>query len=1490
MKKILLIISICIFVNFSFAQSFTNYSYSQALINDNTRCFVQDNENNIWIGSSSGITVFDGNNFSQFNTENGLGGNTIYDFLVHSNGDVYAATSGGLSKWNGSSWTNFNAGSGLPSNVIWCVDEDIYNKIWIGTSSNGVAYFDGINWHTLTESQGLVADGVKCLLADRSGNVWFGTGNGLSMYNGNNFITFNTSNGLPGNIVNEIIQLDNGNIAVATNGGIGIYNYNNWNNITTLQGLPTANVLTINQDKNQNIWLGTSLGLSKFDGSNFTTYNDNHGMSNIIVNKILITKNNNSQIWVGSPFNGLSVFDINEDFIIYRTNKNLVNDNINTIYTDENTNTVWIGTQDGLNKVVDRNWKTYKVSDGLSNNNITCIHKDINNNIWIGTVNGLNKISGQTITSFNLAQGLTNAYINDISSDNSGKIYIATNNKVNVIENNVIIETIGIDEGLANNIIKKIHFENNRMWFLNDDEIQYFDGSNFIDATNLNCSETYSQAGAICSNTTNVQYFGDDYSLRTYDIDNSSYDCIAHPHAGDSKIISMTKIENNIYCVFENGELQYYNGTWTNIPLSFEATWVEHYFDDNYLWIGSQDNGVYKYCINCTQDIVSNIISPTCFNSNNASLTIISPLGNNYSIDNGLTWQSSNNFNNLKPGFKHILIKNISNKIIADNEIYLEPYNGNISSANLTLTQIDCHGNNSGEINLFYETPASHIWENNNTNLFLRQNLSQGTYSVTINDGFTCNKILTNDIIEPPLLNTNLNYNNISCFGNANASISLSISGGTIPYLIEWSNSANTSVIQNLAPNTYSYTVTDAKNCQNIGSQAITQPEQLGILANIQNNFCNGDNDGEILITINGGTSPYNIEWSNTNFVNSENNIVNAPAGSYIISVTDANSCNKTETYNISQPQGILINSYNLTNILCYGENTGKINISTSGGFGELTYEWKKNAESEVFSIEQNLENLEHGTYYLTITDENSCQKTASYTLTQSPELIANTMITPITCAGDNDGQILASATGGSGIYSAYTWYNSENEIIGVNQHITNLGSGEYHVLVRDSYYCYATAYATLTQATPHIYETSHSNMTCHGLNNGSITITIDGGAGAGFNFNWQNGVNSNTNIASNLGPGTYSVTITDPSNCTEIIQETILQPNMESIGSFSEYGYVCYGNSITLNPGSFVTYTWSTGQISPTIEVENQGVYFVEVIDDQGCHLGDTITIIVSTVFNNEKINLTNVDEQGNVKIIWNKTPNQGTEYYNLYKDSGSSYNLLTTLNYNSPAIFIDTDVDTDNHYYKYKISCVDSCGAESQMSEHHRTCLLHAVPDGNGASWLDWGAYEGFFVVYYFIERGSTPYNLTVVDSVLYNQFNWAEMNPNPNGSYYRIKVRRMDGANPGDGNYYSEAYSNIVFCQNITGMVNNAIISPQVYPNPFVDVINIEFYQNIPGKVSYSIVNMLGQTVESSDEMEFSNGKNNLSFNTSLENGVYILILKFKEETYNFRIIKN
>ncbi|NCC87981.1 MAG: NAD-dependent epimerase/dehydratase family protein [Clostridia bacterium] len=571
-----------VFVGLLSSAQINYFNYEDALINDNVRSLERDINGNIWIGTIAGITRFDGTSFTSYTDADGLGGSIVYDICAHSSGDVYAATSGGLSVFDGSVWTNYTIGDGLPSTTIWSVEEDNLNQIWVGTSDIGVSYFDGVNWNPLGVNDGLISAGVKVIFADRNNNIWFGTGNGLSMYDGTAFKNFNTSTGLPGLLINDIIQLFNGNIAIATNGGIGIYNFSSWSSITTAEGLPAANILALRQDYAQNLWMGTSLGLIKYDWSSFTTHNYDDGLVNDVVSKIIMTEAGNNKIWAASPFNGLTVYDQADTYIIYRTNKNLADDHVNTIYTD-NENITWVGTQNGLNRVDDLHWRTYRTAEGLTVNDITTIHKDINGNIWVGTTGGLNLLNGATFDQITVADGLTNNNIYSITSDDTGVVYVATADKVNVIDAGIVIDTLDMTDGILSDVVKQVHYENGRVWFIQDAAIQYFDGLIFVDATTYGCAENQTAAGAKGLNSSLGQYFGTDYTLTYYDIDLATANCVLHPYQGLATMTSAVEFGPAIVCAFDNGEMQSFNGVWTPDVLPFDVSFIEQSYNNEYV-------------------------------------------------------------------------------------------------------------------------------------------------------------------------------------------------------------------------------------------------------------------------------------------------------------------------------------------------------------------------------------------------------------------------------------------------------------------------------------------------------------------------------------------------------------------------------------------------------------------------------------------------------------------------------------------------------------------------------------------------------------------------------------------------------------------------------------------------------------------------------------------------------------------------------------------
>ncbi|MDD4150228.1 MAG: two-component regulator propeller domain-containing protein [Bacteroidales bacterium] len=1487
MKQFYLFITVILFLGLISNAQVSYFSYEEALANNNVRSIEEDIYGNVWIGTTAGITKFDGTSFTSYNTLDGLGGNIVYDILAHSSGDVYAATSGGLSIFNGAVWVNWTASEGLPASTIWAVEEDNAGKIWVGTSDMGVTYYNGVNWFPYGVDQGLIANGVKVIYADRNDNIWFGTGSGLSIYDGVEFKNFNASTGLPGNLINDIIQLYNGNIVIATNGGLGIYDFQSWTSITTTGGLPTANILTIKEDYDQNLWMGASVGLIKYDWTNFTIKNYDDGLTSTIVTKILITHVGDNKIWAGSFQNGLTVYDNADTYIIYRKNKNLISDNVQTIYVDDD-EIVWIGTDAGVNKVDDLHWRTYRTSDGLTSNDILCFHKDISGNLWVGTSNGLNIIGGQLVTTFAVADGLTSNIINGITSDAAGVVYIATPNMINVIDGGVVTDTIGMVDGLLSDNINQVHYENGRLWVLTNNSIQYYDGV-WHDATLSGCAMTPDSSKAKCVNSDVAQYFGTDKTLRSYPNGQTGASCFEHPYPGTSVIDAIAESPLGMICSFDNGDVQIYTSgsTWVPLTVPYDVSFVADQ-GNNYAWVGFEAHGIMKQCYSCTETITYADVPETCHNANDATLVLTSPVGAyTYSIDNGINWQSSTSFSSLSGGYHHLLVRDPGLHIVADSVLFIENYNI-INEANITFTQMMCNGDDDAQIVLAYSNLGSHEWENGNTVLYLRENLSAGVYTVTVSDGAACTRVLENTMVQPDLLGLTVDYENVVCFGEANGSISLSVSGGTLPYKYLWSNSSTTASIIGLEADDYSYTVTDANGCSITGMQSISEPTELILMGVVDNIDCYGEHTGNIDITWSGGTSEYVVEWNPSNFVDN-NDIILAPAGDYSVTVNDDHLCSVTAEFSIIQPSEIEIISVDITNVHCFGDSTGEIQLEIQGGAGILSFEWELVGQLGIFATNDTLVDLSAGVYNLTITDENSCGLTNSYTITQSPDLELTLDVSPISCGGYEDGEILVQASGGSGSYSAYYWYNLENNIIGTNFHITGLGAGYYKVVVRDSYYCYDSISTTLTQAVPHEYIITPSSMSCNGLEDGEIIVSVDGGSGAGFTFAWQNSVAGNVSHAENLAAGNYSVTVTDPNDCQNILSTEITEPYMNDIGAFDEVSYLCYGNDLVLNPGAFVEYSWSTGSSQPTITVQNADVYFVEVVDANGCHLADTMQVVISTVFNHEEINLASVTDNENITVMWEKTAGEGTERYKIYRNSGNGFEYLDSKLFNELAIYEDTDVNPANQYYSYQISAVDSCGAESDYSQTHRTCLLDVVPDNNGACWLNWGAYQGFFVVYYFIMSGTTPDNLVVVDSTVYNDFNWVQMNPNPNGTYYRIKVRRIDGCSPGDGNYYDEAFSNIVFCDNYVGFVNAAVSKKSVYPNPFSYNLTLSIDMNISGELKYSFINILGEQIIEPETVFVDKGEQNIEINSDIIPGMYILRIEFADEIYNLRIVK-
>ena len=374
--------------------------------------------------------------------------------------------------------------------------------------------------------------------------------------------------------------------------------------------------------------------------------------------------------------------------------------------------------------------------------------------------------------------------------------------------------------------------------------------------------------------------------------------------------------------------------------------------------------------------------------------------------------------------------------------------------------------------------------------------LSAGTYWVKITDANLCEASASVTLTEPATLSasaaatSNFNGMNISCFGSGNGTALASVTGGTAPFSYEWYSDAglSTPIGQStqsaiaLSANSYWVKVTDVNNCETSAGVVITGPLQLTISAPVTTDvLCFGQSTGAIGISVSGGVMPaggYYFTWTGVDysggaFSGNTEDLTGIKSGTYNLTVKDANNCTANLVgVNITQPGAVTVVKDGQLNVACYGESTGSINVTASGGTGPYSYSWTgTDYTGAAFSnTNADLTALKAGTYNLTVTDDNSCTGTlATVTITQNTQLTASVAATTnVTCFGNSTGSIFVNVAGGTPgytyawtgtDYTGATYSNSTRDIFG-------LKAGTYSLSVTDVNSCAATlAGVVITQS-----------------------------------------------------------------------------------------------------------------------------------------------------------------------------------------------------------------------------------------------------------------------------------------------------------------------------------------------------------------------------------------------------------------------------------------
>ena len=561
--------------------------------------------------------------------------------------------------------------------------------------------------------------------------------------------------------------------------------------------------------------------------------------------------------------------------------------------------------------------------------------------------------------------------------------------------------------------------------------------------------------------------------------------------------------------------------------------------------------------------------------------------------------------------------------------------------------------------------PFTYIWSGGQT-IEDPTTLCAGVNTVTITDANGCTATAGVNIGSDccTLAITSLTIDNpISCNSVCDGALTVTATGGTLPYTYQWSTGVTSSTVTGLCAGTYSVTVDDSNGCTSTGTITLNQPNVIIATATVTGTpTCNGGTDGSAAVVASGGTSPYTYIWSNGSTVTTATGL---GSGNHIVTITDNNNCQVTTSVVINPTAPVVILSQSSTNTSCNGICDGTATVSGTGGSSPYSYQWDALAGNQNTPTATG---LCAGVYAVTISDNNGCSVTSSIAISE-PTLLSVTIFstTDVSCFGQSDGSAVLVVTGGSPSYSI-VWSANTNGQSGPTA--VNLTAGGYTATVTDNSGCTASISVTINQPAAFSASATGGALTCFGDTNGSITLTVSGGT-APFNFLWSGGLPPVQN-PNGVGAGNYTVTVVDDNGCTTTSSATLSSPT-QILSTTTSSAVLCGGScdgtaSILVTGGSIpYSYQWSPsagGQVTPTVINVCSGTHIVTVTDNNGCSIIELITVgqpalfIASTATINDATCFGSFDGSATV------TTQGGTTPYNYLWDNNETTATATGLN----------------------------------------------------------------------------------------------------------------------------------------------------------------------------------------------------------------------------------